>query len=476
MADVLELGTQVRNVGGVPIGSQTAAVVEVLAPVTDLSVQAALLALQQALDALDEISLDQISDITLPGKTLVRAIDYAAMRQLLGLRIGVDVQAYDSDLQALAAVAAQPFGLSLLTGADAASVRTLLALGSAASLAAGQANGVATLDAQSKLAASQIPDAILGAVRYQGGWNASSNQPTLPAPSSANKGWYFIVTTAGSASLQGPAGAITDWKVGDWAVSDGTYWEKVDSSDQVVSVAGLQGAITAAALKTALAIAAADITDASANGRSLLTAANYAAMRALLGLAIGTNVQAYDADLDAIASLTTTAFGRGFLTFADLASAQIALDIQPRIDNPKTRILASLSAAQTIPSAAFTKIAFATETSDRDGEYDPATQTWTVKRAGSYNIEIGCQYNPATATGGQIVLVIVKNGAQFKRMFTRYNATTFGTQSVSSAILDLAAGDQVFLQFYADMGATLPNDATQNYLSVTPVVAQYPAS
>jgi hypothetical protein len=38
------------------------------------------------------------------------------------------------------------------------------------------------------------------------------------------------------------------------------------------------------------------ISDASANGRSLVSAANYAAMRTLLGLVIGTNVQAYDAD------------------------------------------------------------------------------------------------------------------------------------------------------------------------------------
>lgn len=41
---------------------------------------------------------------------------------------------------------------------------------------------------------------------------------------------------------------------------------------------------------------ASQISDASANGRSLITAANYAAMRTLLGLVVGTNVQAHDAD------------------------------------------------------------------------------------------------------------------------------------------------------------------------------------
>lgn len=43
-------------------------------------------------------------------------------------------------------------------------------------------------------------------------------------------------------------------------------------------------------------VAASEISDASSNGRSLVTAANYAAMRSLLGLVIGTNVQAYDAN------------------------------------------------------------------------------------------------------------------------------------------------------------------------------------
>lgn len=40
----------------------------------------------------------------------------------------------------------------------------------------------------------------------------------------------------------------------------------------------------------------------TANGSSLVTAANYAAMRTLLALVIGTNVQAWDADLDTLAA------------------------------------------------------------------------------------------------------------------------------------------------------------------------------
>lgn len=52
-------------------------------------------------------------------------------------------------------------------------------------------------------------------------------------------------------------------------------------------------------------------------GRSILTQVDAAAVRTLYGLVIGTDVQAYDADLAAIALLSTTSFGRALLTAAD---------------------------------------------------------------------------------------------------------------------------------------------------------------
>lgn len=102
-----------------------------------------------------------------------------------------------------------------------------------------QANGYAGLDVNGKVATAQLPEAVLGAVKYQGGWNASTNSPAIPAASSANLGWYRIVTTAGTTAIDG----VSDWQVGDWIVSNGTKWDKVDSSDQVNSVNGKQGTV-----------------------------------------------------------------------------------------------------------------------------------------------------------------------------------------------------------------------------------------
>ena len=104
----------------------------------------------------------------------------------------------------------------------------------------GSANGIAGLGADGKVPTAQLPDAVLGGMNYQTGWNATTNTPTIPTATSTNKGYYYIVTTAGATSISG----ITDWKIGDWLVSNGTTWDKVDNTDSVTSVAGKTGNIT----------------------------------------------------------------------------------------------------------------------------------------------------------------------------------------------------------------------------------------
>jgi hypothetical protein len=85
---------------------------------------------------------------------------------------------------------------------------------------------------------SQIT-AISGFVTYEGTWNASTNTPAL-ASSVGTKGEYYVVSTTGTTNLNG----ITAWTQGDWAIFNGSVWEKVDNTDLVTSVAGRTGAIT----------------------------------------------------------------------------------------------------------------------------------------------------------------------------------------------------------------------------------------
>jgi hypothetical protein len=125
------------------------------------------------------------------------------------------------------------------TGATTDSgARTALGLGTAAVLNSGVAGGVATLDGSGTVPTSQLPGAVLGGLNYQGTWNASTNTPTL-ASSTGSKGYYYVVSVAGSTNLDG----ITDWKIGDWAVYDGSAWQKVDNTDAVSSVNGFTGAV-----------------------------------------------------------------------------------------------------------------------------------------------------------------------------------------------------------------------------------------
>ena len=65
-----------------------------------------------------------------------------------------------------------------------------------------------------------------GALNYKGVWNASTNTPTLVS-SSGTKGDYYVVSVAGSTNLDGE----TLWGVGDWAVFNGSIWQKVDGGD-----------------------------------------------------------------------------------------------------------------------------------------------------------------------------------------------------------------------------------------------------
>jgi len=125
---------------------------------------------------------------------------------------------------------------SLVRPSDWNADHTLTGFGTAAEKDAGVANGVATLDSGGKVPQSQIP--LMGDLNYQGTWNASTNTPTLTS-SVGTKGYYYVVDVAGSTNLNG----ITDWQVGDWAIFNGSVWQKVDNTDAVTSVNGQVGTV-----------------------------------------------------------------------------------------------------------------------------------------------------------------------------------------------------------------------------------------
>jgi len=79
-----------------------------------------------------------------------------------------------------------------------------------------------------------------GGLTYQGAWNASTNTPTLTSGVGTN-GYYYVVSVAGTTTLDG----VSLWSVGDWAIFNGTTWQKLDGSNTEaftsITVTGLTG-------------------------------------------------------------------------------------------------------------------------------------------------------------------------------------------------------------------------------------------
>jgi len=103
----------------------------------------------------------------------------------------------------------------------------------------GSINGVATLDGSGKVPMSQLSAALVGALNYQGVWDAMTNTPVL-TDGGGLKGHYYRVSFAGSRDLG--SGSIS-FAVGDYLAHNGLVWEKIDTTDSVTSVAGKTGSV-----------------------------------------------------------------------------------------------------------------------------------------------------------------------------------------------------------------------------------------
>ena len=127
-----------------------------------------------------------------------------------------------------------------------------------ATLRKGQANGVASLDNNGKIITSQLPDYLLGQVMYGGNASAISTTGITVSPSDslkAKKGITAISisivnsatsTTANTYGWQDLEGvyficqangtfANIDFETGDWIISTGSAWEKIDNTDSIVN-------------------------------------------------------------------------------------------------------------------------------------------------------------------------------------------------------------------------------------------------
>jgi hypothetical protein len=167
---------------------------------------------------------------------------------------------------------------------------------------------------------------VLGGAIYQGTWNASTNTPTL-SDATGVKGHYYVISVAGTQDL---GDGDIEFAVGDWAIHNGTKYDKVDNTDAVVSVNGLIGAVVL------------DTGDVAENGNLYFTAAR-AIASALTGYTKGAGtVAATDTILEAIQKLDGNLDAKQSTSEKGAANGYASLDGATKV--PYSQIPTGLSA------------------------------------------------------------------------------------------------------------------------------------
>ena len=293
---------------------------------------------------------------------------------------------------------------------------------------------------------------ITGAVTYEGTWNASTNTPTLVS-SVGTKGEYYVVSVSGSTNLNG----ITDWVAGDWAIFNGTAWEKVDNTESVISVNGLTGVVV---LDAADVGAVANTTFVNATG--LLTGggqltgnvaidltnvpianvtggvANTVEIIAGTGLTGGGNLSANVSIALANTAVSPATYGGGS------NAAEVTIDAQGRV---------TAAANVAIPQGTVTNIATGT---GLDG--GPITGTGTISLA---NTTVAAGTYGSSSLVPQIVI-----DAQ-GRITSASNVAVAGAPTVVTNVVTISAGEAVIWQNNAPATITWENNtpATIDWLS-----------
>ncbi|MFA6604136.1 MAG: hypothetical protein WCT10_04890 [Patescibacteria group bacterium] len=251
-------------------------------------------AIQTQLDGKQSLDSD-LTDIaalvtTAYGRGMLVLADAAAGRTALGLVIGTNVQAWDTDLDSWSAIAPSAKAAS---GAN----------GDITSLTA-----VTSIDTIT-VSATALTFAFAGSIKSQG-----ANTMTVD---SGGTGLLEIGTSAHAKTITIGADDNDTFSLSSTGLKVSTTGAITGASGNISQWTNNSGYLLPAAIGVSI-----QAYDADLDAWALLAPANYSTTAQ-----IAAAYQPLDSDLTSIAALTTTAYGRGMLALADAAAGQTALGL-----------------------------------------------------------------------------------------------------------------------------------------------------
>lgn len=287
---------------------------------------------------------------------------------------------------------------------------------------------------------------VTGGLSYLGTWNASTNTPTL-ASSVGTNGNYYVVSVAGSTNLNG----ITDWQIGDWAIFNGTVWQKIDQSNLVTSVNGQTGAVS---------LIYSDVGAPSVSGTNATGTWGIGITGNAGTVTNGVYTTGSYADPSWITSLATTKLS-GTVTNAQLANSAITINGSSVSLGASVTVTATASNALTIGTGltgtSYNGSAAVTVAIDSTVATLTGTQTLTNKTLTSPTINTPTIATP-TLTGGTINNTVIGATTPVAGSFTSVAMTT-GTITTAPT-----SGTDIVNKDYADAIASGINfHASCNY-------------
>ena len=302
----------------------------------------------------------------------------------------------------------------------------------------GTASGYAGLDSGGKVPSAQLPASVVGALEYQGTYDASGG--TYPAVPS--KGYYWVI------SVQGTLGGVL-YKVGDWLAYNGTTWDKVDNQQTVSSVAGRVGAVT---------LTTADVA-ASANKNYVTDA-----QQTVIGNTSGANTG--DQDVSGLVPKTTTVNGHALSSNVSVTATDVGLG---SVTNDAQLKASNLDADGTLAANSDTKVAsqkatktYADTKLGLHAKADTAAAADTVTTNANLTGDVTSVGNATTIAPKAVTLAKMNDMATSSLIYRKTAATgapevnSLATLKTDLGLTGTNSGDQ-----------TLPTDATLSVTDVT---------